>query len=474
MFLSLFTTKNNFAIFENESQNNIEVDIKYKKSSKTDIVKILSDKNFKNLPNSNSFGATNGQYWIKLTFKKAINLSELIAYIPTHNIDKIDIYRAHESKFNFITSVGNSIKRQNLQLDYQFPTFKVNLNKDKKTVYYLKVLFLREANFPIKVFSEKGFLNHILKKNTINSLYYGTCLIIIVLNFFFFIKLRDKVYLFYALFLSSLMTLFLLYDGSLIHLFRGNSFYYNLEIIIHFSGLIWFLLFSIKFLNLHKTNPKSTKIFFFFPVFVAIFYFLFLCTNNFFYVAIGETIGVSLFPILWFYAIHYMNKIPSIRFYVIGYFLVVPLAVFFIAGYKLGYWKVAGDMIIVKIASWLDILVFTYAISNRVKIKIANNDKDILELKELIEEVKLLQPETANKTNPYLFFLNENEISLKPLTLREVEILECLNKGYNNKQISENLFISPNTVKSHIRNIYSKLNVKSRVDLQEKIKIISI
>lgn len=48
------------------------------------------------------------------------------------------------------------------------------------------------------------------------------------------------------------------------------------------------------------------------------------------------------------------------------------------------------------------------------------------------------------------------------LTDRENEVLLCLVKGMNNKEIAKNLFISDKTVKIHVSNIFKKLEVKSR------------
>ncbi|MFT5250754.1 MAG: DNA-binding NarL/FixJ family response regulator [bacterium] len=75
--------------------------------------------------------------------------------------------------------------------------------------------------------------------------------------------------------------------------------------------------------------------------------------------------------------------------------------------------------------------------------------------------------------NPYFILLEENSISALPLTLREINILQYLNEGFKNKQISENLFISCNTVKTHIKNIYIKLNVNKRIALKEKTLFLS-
>lgn len=48
------------------------------------------------------------------------------------------------------------------------------------------------------------------------------------------------------------------------------------------------------------------------------------------------------------------------------------------------------------------------------------------------------------------------------LTQREREVLNAMAQGLGNQQIAETLFISPKTVRNHITNIYSKLNVSTR------------
>ncbi|NMA75604.1 MAG: helix-turn-helix transcriptional regulator, partial [Bacteroidales bacterium] len=55
--------------------------------------------------------------------------------------------------------------------------------------------------------------------------------------------------------------------------------------------------------------------------------------------------------------------------------------------------------------------------------------------------------------------------TLDPLTVREQEILEIVLDGKSNRQIATELFISENTVRTHIWNIYSKYDVRSRAEL---------
>ncbi len=51
-----------------------------------------------------------------------------------------------------------------------------------------------------------------------------------------------------------------------------------------------------------------------------------------------------------------------------------------------------------------------------------------------------------------------------PLTRRETEILEQISTGKSRKRIADELFIDLETVKSHIKNIYYKLDVHSKAD----------
>jgi two-component system NarL family response regulator len=55
-------------------------------------------------------------------------------------------------------------------------------------------------------------------------------------------------------------------------------------------------------------------------------------------------------------------------------------------------------------------------------------------------------------------------MSNESLTGRELDVLGLLARGKSNKEIGVNLYISETTVKSHLRSIFSKLNVLSRTE----------
>jgi LuxR family maltose regulon positive regulatory protein len=50
----------------------------------------------------------------------------------------------------------------------------------------------------------------------------------------------------------------------------------------------------------------------------------------------------------------------------------------------------------------------------------------------------------------------------EPLSRQELEVLRMLGAGYSNAEIGRALFVSSNTVKTHLRHIFAKLAVKTR------------
>ena len=70
--------------------------------------------------------------------------------------------------------------------------------------------------------------------------------------------------------------------------------------------------------------------------------------------------------------------------------------------------------------------------------------------------------------------INEAELKKLNLSNREYEVLQLLTKGYSNAEIAEHLFLSLSTVKTHVSNLFVKMDVKSRTQAIEKAKRLKI
>jgi DNA-binding NarL/FixJ family response regulator len=76
----------------------------------------------------------------------------------------------------------------------------------------------------------------------------------------------------------------------------------------------------------------------------------------------------------------------------------------------------------------------------------------------------------SNNHIPVLDIKNINRHLLSPLSEREFEVVQLIYSGKTNQQITQDLFISINTLKRHINNAYMRLDVNSRTSAIHKLR----
>ncbi|WP_420582762.1 tetratricopeptide repeat protein [Reichenbachiella sp.] len=120
--------------------------------------------------------------------------------------------------------------------------------------------------------------------------------------------------------------------------------------------------------------------------------------------------------------------------------------------------------------TWAAIIVFV--LSTFIIVAIVNKNKkqrQLLEneLEELRSQIKILLEGDTSELTADLSKINE--CLNTPLTDREFEILGYAIGDLNNSQIAEKVFVSVNTVKYHLKNVYEKLGVSNRKQALEYI-----
>lgn len=92
-------------------------------------------------------------------------------------------------------------------------------------------------------------------------------------------------------------------------------------------------------------------------------------------------------------------------------------------------------------------------------------------IKDLVNGGSPMNTQIARRVVASFQHIEEKKVlkNTEELTRRELELLKLLSKGYRYKEIAEKLFISVDTVRTHIRNIYIKLQVNSKIEAINKV-----
>jgi DNA-binding NarL/FixJ family response regulator len=85
-------------------------------------------------------------------------------------------------------------------------------------------------------------------------------------------------------------------------------------------------------------------------------------------------------------------------------------------------------------------------------------------IRELHEGGSPMSDQIARKVVQAFQQMGTSSKETENLSEREMEILSYLAKGYHDKEIADKLFLSIKTVRTHLRNIYKKLHVRSRTE----------
>ena len=284
-------------------------------------------------------------------------------------------------------------------------------------------------------------------------------------------------YSFYVLFL-------MIYFSFKLDFEQRSDWYAGIARILNYpiQPLIWafYILFNRKILNLKEEIPKLDAIV---------------------KVVSWSLLGVSVL----FFALRYMIAYESYRT-IVALFGVLSILVAFVINFiifnkiksKIAIYYVVGSTIFLvsssiafyltaegkfdttlspvnymQIGSIIEIFMFSLIIA--YKIKIDKEKKEELELlySQKLNEIDALKSKIAyslemNKAdNGHIQLEDLNNISKNKLTKREFEILKLVSQGFNNQDIAEKLFISLNTVKFHLKNIYDKLDVNNRIQASQ-------
>ncbi len=479
ILISLFLSVFHFTACQ-KSDSNLQDYIKYSLAFNVDEKNRFTIDNVEQIPfvkdKNMNLGFFRGTIWIKINIENLTNNQQEAVILNNDKFNRSYRFYKLDTTQRKLISQSNRIKLTHYDhRSYSFtsPNFKMVLAPKEKATYYVNTYSDgRVVAAASKVLMLDQYLKKTNQESISDTLFYCTVLIIFLINLFYAFVLKKKVFAFYILYICFIGMLYLGLDGYLFARGLPHHAIDHLVFIFLRLTLLFFILFSSAFLNFKAHFPKlyryaittSIAVFSGMTLYQLVFYYssiryLHVIEN---FVALGSFLLVFVIIIL-----SIKNSIPELKYYIAAlscYFFLIAIGLIF-SHFGLDAKMNIQYYTFFRIGTIIEIVIFTYTIV----VLMGKNELEINEVK-----AKSLIKEEEYKKNLNIKLVESHDIDIDlinsklsetlstKLTKRELDVLVELCKGKKNKEISESLFISVNTVRSHLLKMYEKMGVESR------------
>lgn len=186
--------------------------------------------------------------------------------IENCNLNLVSLYEYQNGQLKLIRTKGMSLPYQH---DNSFPE-QINFPVKSNTIYFVEAYDLYNASFPLFVRDPIQNTQVAVIKNLFNAFYWGIVFIMATVAFLFFIRSREKVFIYYALFLYGTIMLNLCLDGYLFaYLWPNMPSINNYKFSLFAMSAVTTPFFVYYFLEIKTYYPKIK---FFFIVMTVCFF----------------------------------------------------------------------------------------------------------------------------------------------------------------------------------------------------------
>ena len=401
-------------------------------SSRSLTYETVKEKNFKPFKNNILNKKSNDIYWF---------------LIPADSTTSEYVFRITYDRYDSANAFQNSTPLNKLRnqryLSYQFSRqHDVYIEIDPEFHTYIPIEFDTVENAILK---EKNQL-------LLNGFYYGFSFLIIIYSLFYYIFFKDNAFLYYSLFLTTMCFGVFTMDGML-NYYNINR---NLNLFIMVSNYVLLALFSSKFAisylfldNYYSGIKKYNHIA---VLFIVVFAILFLVFESYIYLLILNILVFLLMLTYWFFSILLFNKNVYNKILAFAYVIILFSGIDYFVLKFMGMSFANIDPVTMKIGAFFEMIILSIAVSYRMKIL---KEENFQMREEIVNYSKQLDNLILNESQ-------DKNYSIVELSIRERQVFNLINLKKSNKEIAMEINISVNTVKFHVKNIYEKLNIKSR------------
>ncbi|HMV41674.1 MAG TPA: sensor histidine kinase [Leptospiraceae bacterium] len=208
-----------------------------------------------------SFGYSESVFWLRFKIENKLKSKEDwlldIAFPP---IDYIDYYHMEDNGKYTLIQTGDRRLFHSRQYDNKNYLFKVEVNPNNSRFIYLKTWSFDglHESIPLTLYNKDTYIKTSSINDTFFGIYVGIISVMMFYNFFIFLSVRDKTYLYYILYLFFyLFWVFIYYGYAYKYLWQDNSWWANQSITLtNILFVIMLVLFTRSFLSSRDLIPR--------------------------------------------------------------------------------------------------------------------------------------------------------------------------------------------------------------------------
>lgn len=208
-------------------------------------------------PGDISLGFSESAYWLKLTLSRTDDVPpNWLIEIPYLGLENIEFYAPDQAP----VLTGSALPFSTRPIAHRFFLFPVNTESEPRT-YYFRLKSQYALTVPINVWKPKAFYEDAQKTLTVQALYFGGLLALLLYNFFLWISLKDLRFLLYTLF-CSLLGLGIFAGNGFGRLFfwpDASEFDVISQTLFISNALVFGIEFAVVFLKGQEVAPRCTR-----------------------------------------------------------------------------------------------------------------------------------------------------------------------------------------------------------------------
>jgi len=319
------------------------------------------------------FGYSKSAYWLKVDVQTTAyqQSAPRLLEVAYPLLDDIQIFLVQNQKVIQQWQLGDKWLFEQREIPHHLFIVPINLAAQQHYQFYFRIQSSSGLQVPISLWPERSFWQHDQTRQLLLGCFYGSLIIMIAYNFFIWLSVREKSYLFYVIFVIGFGVLLATIDGLSYQYLWPNAVWWNnhaITVLLNFS-LAMSLVFGREFLNTRKFNPRLHKLA---TIYMNI---MFVMAVLSFYVPYQTMIVITLLfsmgtavLVMTIGICNWRAGNRAARFFVGSWLLLASMVVLYDLS-QLGIIpKSTLTNLAVQIGEWCEVLLLSFALADRINI----------------------------------------------------------------------------------------------------------